>query len=85
MTEGEMDSTKRAILKTTFDAYPVVKSGNSWAVVIPKLWLDVYGVKIDGRTWVRMRVDEAGEITISGLDPKELREVLGADDDRETE
>lgn len=80
-----MNTRKRAILRSTFNGYPVARIGHSQAVLIPKVWLDVFGVRVDGRVWVKVDVDLAGPITISGIDPAELAEILGASDERETE
>jgi len=74
-----MDRQKQALMRTSLSAYPVVKNGNSWAVVIPKPWLDVFGVEVDGRTWVKMDVD-AGKIEIAAIDPADVARLLGGGD-----
>ena len=71
---------EESVIKTSLDAYQLKKVGNSYGVILPREWVDAYGLELDGRKWVSLVVD-ANEVRVKGLDAAEVYRLIGGYDD----
>lgn len=54
--------------------YELKKVGGSYALFLPKTWVDLFCLEVDGTYWVQIAVGNDGTITFERPDMKKLEE-----------
>lgn len=72
-------SREEAILRTSLGACPLLPISRSHYLLIPKAWVEIYGLKRGGKIWVEVR-NEPAKIIISAIDPMEAHQLLGEEE-----
>lgn len=75
MRATQDDKKRRDAILKLLGATRLQRLGDSYALIIPKLWIDANAVKIDNSFYVKTDVD-LDQITIEPLDREEINELL---------
>jgi len=75
-----MEKKAEAILRLA-NGKKLIKLGRSYAIVLPRSWIDVFGYEVAGSYWVKF--DQSGNsIKLEPLDDTFVKELMEANDVR---
>jgi len=71
-----------AKLQANLGAVNLKKLGGSHALILPKVWVDLYALNYAGRRWVTLDGETVpGKLLVGGIDHGEVVDLLGDQDD----
>lgn len=69
-----MTKTERTM--ASLDAKKLFAIGGCLAVVLPRVWAEVYATQIDGAYYVKLDVRDNGTLELSPIDENEFAEIM---------
>lgn len=71
-----------AKIQANLGAVSLKKLGGSYALILPKVWVDLYALNYNGRRWVTLDGETApGKLLLGGIDHGEVVDLLGDQND----
>lgn len=75
MRDLEIEQKVKVLSQLGFGIRKVSRLGNSYAIIVPKEWVEYFCLRTDDAYWVQMSIDEDNTLRISPLTEADLKAI----------